>query len=349
MTQLTLNKIVIYIIALVAVFLFVMIIFKTTNPLKTSFSNLFFPKEEQEEPVEASKDLPFYSEFVKNYKECKLSPSIDCYCKLTNPSTPQNYVIELQNQNKQTLILQHANANLEDCSKLSTPHGTKKLETVSTNIPNDELYFISTGWLFSDPSRANNKLQLSDFTKVNKINLHNKKLCTPTDVSGTDSYDIEQEALIYKFDQEKTTFIFKKYPELKKCETQKDIVPAYDSFDILVSTINKCTGTCTYAIQNSIPEDYILSIENNKIILKYKGKELKSAELKKKSCLYTHYSPQARQNLELNNLELNNYLQLEIYSYENKICFLPYDINLAQQKKVKELKESTEPKTLVSD
>ncbi len=353
MAQLTLNKIVVYLIALIAVFLFVMIIFKTTTPLKASFSNLFFPVEEKENLVEVSKDLPFYNEFVKNYKECKLSPSTECYCALTNPSVPQNYVIELQNQNKQTLILLHGNANLEDCSKLSTPHGTAKLETLSVNIPNDEIYFLNTGWLFSDPKRTNNKLQLSDFTNIDKLFLHKKELCTPKDVSGPDSQNIEQEAFIYKFDQEKTTFIFKKFPELKKCETQKEIMPAYDSFNLLISTINQCTGTCVYVIQNNninvIPKDYVLLIENKRIILKYKDKELKSAEIKKELCMFDHFKPSLREEKSLTSLELNNYLQLEIFTFKDKICFLPYTQSLATQKAIETQKAGLETKTLIQD
>lgn len=343
MTRVNLETIAKIIIGLIAVFLILSIVWSavksTKSPIVEFIDKTIFGEKEELEKVEVSDDLPFYNEFVKNYQECKLSPDTECSCPFTNPSTPDNYVIELQNQNGKTIILLHGNAQVKDCILAAD---FKSLKTIATNIDNDILYFED---VYTFPIVESGKLQLSDFGLVDKLYLYKNELCSVRDVKGDNAIDFKK-GFIYKFggefDSQKTAL--SSALKTKKCEIQKDITPAYNAFNLLVSTINECKDqVCLFQIkdnkgESTIPKDFTLSIKDKKIVLEYKSKEVKSEVIKKDVCLYTHYSSQVRQNLELGRLELNDYYQLEIYSYESKICFLPYTPNLIKQKLSEELK-----------
>lgn len=374
MTRLSLETVVKLFVGVLAAIIFLSIIWGvakgTTSPIISFFDKLIFG--EKAEIVGVSGETPFYNEFVKEYQECKLSPDTNCYCKITYASIPEDYILELQNNpdSKTTLILLHDNANLEDCKSLATTHDTENFKTISTAVKDDLLYFKNyisfAGFggpkvIYPKPieeltpeDMGKDKLSLESFTPIDKLFLHKKELCTPKDVLGSNNLAVDQGAYIYKFDQEKTTIINDKFGTQKTCSQIKDSNLAYEEFNRLTSAINGCKDSvCTYSIMDGkfnsvIPKDFKLLIENKKIVLKYKDQEIKfSDEIKKELCVFTHFKPALRQEKPLDKLELNNYLQLDIYQSENKLCFLPYTKELVQQKISEELKIKTQAKKII--
>ena len=374
MAEISLETVAKILLGLIVVGLLIWILFTNVITLKSPFLSLFSPSQE-EQIVDVSTDLPFYNEFVKNYNECKLSPSTECFCPVTYPEIPDNYAIEITNfpNSKSTIIKLYGNVQLKDCNTLLQ---TGNINTVESKIENDLLFFenvytspdvigleyeeqeIQTEEGFRQASVLKNfgKLQTSDFSQVERLYLFEDELCSTKDVKGDNDINFERGA-IYKFDNEKTTFISEIF-RLKKCDTVKDIVPAYEEFNKLISKINSCSSTkriedCKYVIKedetSAIPQDFTLSLENNKIVLKYKEKEIKSSdEIKKELCLFTDFrNTNENQASQLNSLVFNNYLEVDIYPFEDKVCFLPYDFNLLQQKKVAELSENINNEPIV--
>ena len=143
MARLNLEFVLKLIIGVAVVLLLLLIIFGVINPSRAWFSNLLFENKTVNN-LQVSEDLPFYNEFVKNYQECKLSPSTECYCPITYPKTPDKYVIGIINEpsSKSTTISVSGNVVVsENCDATIVIPESKESKNVQLQIENDITYF----------------------------------------------------------------------------------------------------------------------------------------------------------------------------------------------------------------
>src|SRR3989344_7254075 len=107
MEHVTLEKIVKYILILLAFFLVLLYSGPAYGKLKTAI----FGEEKvnvPSQPIQASQynkekpfipeipvKTPFYDQFIQDYKECKLSKDVECYCPFRNTLIPDNFVLEV--------------------------------------------------------------------------------------------------------------------------------------------------------------------------------------------------------------------------------------------------------------
>ncbi len=351
-TGITLGTVVTWTLIIITVIAVVLgILFGTGSPLIKSVTNFFSLNQSADSLVEVNKDLPFYNEFVKNYKECKLSPATDCFCALTNPTTPDNYVIELSSKSQSTTVILHGNLKQESCGRLSPTKSIKDIQTVSTIIEQDQTYFKNyRKFLFIGGPRINKGIvDVSLFTDVPSLFLYKTELCSTKEVVGDNPIDIKT-GIIYKFDKDKTAIISEFVQGMKRCPTVKDAVPADDEFNKLLFAINTCTqGVCPFSIKSSetaasdIPQDYSIILEGQQLNLLYKGTVVKTSNIKNQTCQFTDFrNVNEAQGTAVNKIEFNSYIGIEIYSFTNKVCILPYTPELKKQKDlyVQQLKSS---------
>lgn len=355
--RLTLETIIKYVILLLAFgLILIAILYGVGSPLIKNVSNFFSLNSTQPNLVEVNKDLPFYSEFVKNYKECKLSPATDCFCALTNPATPDNYVIELTNSpsSKTTTITLHGNVKEENCGELSATKDLKDIQSISTLIDDDLLYFKNYYFYPGKDTISGTNFEIftkTDFTTVQSIFLYKNEFCVK-ETDGSSSSLSSAKSFIYKFSSQETT-IETSIKNLKRCTTVKDALPADDEFNKLFSAITSCSqGLCSFSIKSSdqapsdIPQDYTISLEGQKLNLAYKDTVVKTLEIKKQTCQFSDFrNIDQNKGTQVSNLVFNNYIGIEIYPFNNKVCILPYTPDLKKQKDL--LIENLKSKTLI--
>jgi len=360
MSELSFRKPILWIIGLIVLVCAIWYFASSENPLKSSigtFVDSLLGTNVSVKLVEVNADLPFYNEFVKNYKECKFSASTDCFCPLTNPSTPENYVIELTNnpKSKTTAIVVHGNVQQKkECGTMQATNSIKDIKEVSTIISDDALYFknyrifvagitdplTAISDAFSKSKSVQSKIiPAKDFVQVDSLFLYKTDICTTTNVVGSASISTTN-AAIYKFDKEKTTIISEVFSGLKQCAIAKDIVPAEEQFNKILVALNSCTNSpCPISIKSGegvdsvIPKDYNILIKGQNLVMEYKGTSVKTAEIKIEPCLFVSFMHiQPEDGVKLETLNFNDYIGYEVYPFSNKVCILPYTVETKKQK-----------------
>ncbi len=361
---LTLGKIVNFILIIIAALAVVGIVLIFMGIFKPWFIG-FLTESDQNSLIKngtitVSGDIPFYDEFTKTYKECKLSPETNCYCRITYPGTPTGYVLELDSSNEKTSLRLNGGAEVAggdlfswntvtgDPVKLQKLDNVKEIRTQEIIIDNDNLNFENTG-LFESASDSQGKLSLDKFTQVNKQYIAKKSLYSTVDVSGSNKKDIVSGLVLYKFDGKNSalyTYSSAVKDNLKMCNKIDNLNKASEEFNRLISTINNCINTkvlsnCKYV--PAIPSNFKLVLENKKLNLKYNNEEIKSSkELTQDLCSFSTFKDlNPDYGTTLSTLEFSNYAEIDMYPSENKLCFLPYTLELAQQKKIDEERRKT--------
>ncbi|MBI2148739.1 hypothetical protein HYU23_03595 [Candidatus Woesearchaeota archaeon] len=360
-TELPLRKVIMGFLGILVVGLAIYIAFISVRPY-TSKGFLDIQTTNQTAEGVETKNINFYTDLVKNYKECKLSPDTNCFCPLLFQGAPENYIISITNipGSKITTITMTENAKMEDCGDISS---TGELKTNTSEIEKDAIYFedyyLSPDTtiieiLNNDGTRSTyTGLKKESFASVNELHLYGSKMCSTKDVSGSDEIEFKNGA-IYKFNQEDTAIFSynsniireqsgdiasEQTKGLRKCTPAKNALLAYEEFKKLVSQIKECKdSTCTYFIkQNSktaFPQDYTVTAVNQKIILEYKGQEVRSEQISKEFCLFNDFKKTTLdQAVKLTSLNFNNYLVIEFYPFDNNLCLLPYTIKTLADKK----------------
>ncbi len=354
------QKLAAFILVLAAfIFLLLAIVFKV-SPLVQSFAGIF-QENKTEVKVEVSSDVIFYKEFIKNYQECKLSPSNNCYCPFTNALVPENYVVSISNSKKLTTITLLGNAKLiNDCQGITNTSEDK--QEVSTDIRNDILYFGfdvfrdsnvefaeelpkkaivgGRGAVFvKDTTNTLAKLKIEGFHQVQqseKLYLTESKLCSSADPKNINIIDLRN-GYLYKFDNEKIGIASAQY-KLNKCELYKNSFEANNIFNDIFYQIENCNNKCSYLIKpedkSVIPEHYAITIEDNVLVLYYEKTEITSKKFTKYSCLFTDYKKTEEKDLQTlhQTIKLNDYTEIEFYTFKDKTCFLPYTLELIKQR-----------------
>lgn len=364
MTQLQLNKLVSFLGKLIAFIVLLGIILAvivlTLKPKIVALLN----NTEQQGPivngvVRVEGDLPFYDEFVKGYRQCKLSTSADCYCQLPYAGTPDGYVLELSNSGTTTSIRVNGGAEVDygltstNRASLTQIEGARQINTRDNQISSDILYFLNhvrgpfSFFPTSLPASDNGKLSIADFTIVNKQFIYKKNMYSTKDVSGSDRVNIEKGIALYKFDDQKAAL----YPleatqSLKRCNQVENILNAEDEFNRFLSLVNDCVRTnernkCQYI--KSLPNDYSLHVEDKKFVLKYKGTTIKSSNtIAQNLCVFNDFrNVQLAQARDLSTFDFaDNYVEVDFYNFPNNLCILPYTQAQAQQKRLQEERAS---------
>ncbi len=332
MTRLSLEKVVVLLLVFIAAIFIIVLLIKNVPVLKKAIISPFSDEINQTKILEG--EPAFFSQFVEDYKKCKLSPSTGCFCQVTFPSTSENHVIEIINNpsSKRTSVTLYSNAELSSCGTIS-PKG--KLNTsVPQYIEGDLTYFEN---VLTSPSSIRgeeefNVMNLADFTNIERLYLYKTELCTTKDVTGSDDIDFSK-GVIYKFDNERTAFL-KENLNLRRCDTVPNVLEANEEFAGFLKLINECRqGPCPYPVK--IPENFNLLIEGQKLKLEYKGEIIKAMNFEKPFCLFTHFSLAEREERNLpQSFNLNEYLQIDIYPLQDRNCLLPYTEELAKEKQI---------------
>ncbi len=340
MTRLALEKVIVLLLVFVVAILVIVLLLKNVPVLKKAITSPFSEETNQTKILEG--EPAFFSQFVEDYKKCKLSPSTDCFCQITFPSTSENYIIEIINNpsSKKTAVTLYSNAELSSCGTIS-PVG--KLNTsLPVYIENDLTYFEN---VFTSPSITHtgefNVPDFADFTDVEGLYLYKTELCTTKDVAGSDDIDFSR-GILYKFDNERTAFLSENY-DLRRCDSVPNIIEANEEFARLSKLIKECSQTqCAYPVK--IPENFKFVVEEQRLKLKYKDNIIKSINFEKQLCLFTHFSLAKREERSLpKSFDFSQYLQVDIYPSENKLCLLPYTEELAREKQIAQSRSINEP------
>ncbi len=332
------------IIAVIGLLYWVYIILSNTIPNLLGESQA--DRERQELGV--NRDLPFYDEFVNSYRECKLSLSAECYCEISYPKTPELYIMEIVNRDKATAIRVHSGAEVDEAAFFGT-NSIEQVEfssgvttkTTPIDAP-DTTYFKNSG--LSYPIQEGGKLNILDFTPVERQFVEEDTIYSATDVSGSDEINVESGIALYKFSNEKSALVPKATTTgLKKCEKLEGATIASEEFDKLLSIVNKCLETnvrdeCKYttAVLKTIA-DFSINLKNNKFVLNYKDEEVKSQQLTKTPCGFSDYRNTAQADQQpLSTLNFNDYVEIDFYPFENNLCLLPVTLEQAQQRRIAE-------------
>ncbi len=331
MARLALEKVVVLLLVFVVAILVIVLLLKNVPVLKKAITSPFSEETNQTKILEG--EPAFFSQFIEDYKKCKLSPSTDCFCQITFPSTSENHVMEIINNpsSKKTAVTLYSNAELSSCGTIS-PVG--KLNTsLPIYIENDLAYFEN---VYTSPSIINtgefNVPNFEDFTDVERLYLYKEELCTTKDVKGSDDIDFSK-GILYKFDNERTAFLSENY-NLRRCDSVPNIIEANEEFARLSKLIKECSQTqCAYPVK--IPENFKFVVEEQQLKLKYKDSIIKSVNFEKPFCLFTHFSLTKREERDLPPaFDLSEYLQIDVYHSQDKICLLPYTEELAKEKQI---------------
>ena len=331
MTRLSLEKVVVLLLVFIAAIFIIVLLIKNVPVLKKAIISPFSDEINQTKILEG--EPAFFSQFVEDYKKCKLSPSTDCFCQITFPSTSENHVLEIINNpsSKITSVTLYSNAELSSCGTIS-PRG--KLNTSAPqHIESDLTYFEN---VLTSPSVIQEGefavMNFVDFADVERLYLYKTELCTTKDVKGSNDIDFSK-GVLYKFDNEKTAFLSKNVG-LKRCDTVPNVLEANEEFAGFLKLINECRqGPRSYPIK--IPENFNLLVEGQKLKLKYKDNEIKTMNFEKQFCLFTHFSLTEREEKSLpQSFDISEYLQVDIYPFQDRICLLPYTEELAREKQI---------------
>jgi len=307
MTRLSLEKVVVLLLVFIAAIFIIVLLIKNVPVLKKAIISPFSDEINQTKILEG--EPAFFSQFVEDYKKCKLSPSTDCFCQITFPSTSENHVLEIIN------------------------NPSSKITSAPQHIESDLTYFEN---VLTSPSVIQEGefavMNFVDFADVERLYLYKTELCTTKDVKGSNDIDFSK-GVLYKFDNEKTAFLSKNVG-LKRCDTVPNVLEANEEFAGFLKLINECRqGPCSYPIK--IPENFNLLVEGQKLKLKYKDNEIKTMNFEKQFCLFTHFSLTEREEKSLpQSFDISEYLQVDIYPFQDRICLLPYTEELAREKQI---------------
>ena len=139
------------------------------------------------------------------------------------------------------------------------------------------------------PSISNSQFNLNEFTLAQKQYLTNNELYSTKDVNGKDVITLSGGLAIYRFDQEKSAlFSFSDVNGLKKCNSYPQINEAIAELERLSNQINSCKTqqiNCEYIPK--LPKDYVISIENKELVLKFRDRVLQTNKpFTEKLCLF---------------------------------------------------------------
>lgn len=361
MAQLLQNKIVSFLVKLITVIVILgiaMTIFALLKPGTLGFiddllglGNGTAQGPIQDGVVSVEGSLPFYEEFLKSFKQCKLSIQSQCYCKINYPGTPNGYVLELATYDTTTNIRVHGGAEIV-YSKLYTgdtfigpmSEEIQQITMKEDQVENNVMYFRNTRFLY--PSITNGLLDINEFKKMDRQFISGARAYSAKGVKGENFIQVEDEFILYKFDDEKSVL----YPSerakgLKLCKQVVGIADANDEFNNLVSTLNVCGRTgqrqnCNYV--QKIPENFTIVLESKKLILKHGNKTVKESKpIKQNTCKLTSFSnTKLSDSTPLTTLTFNDHYGVAFYPFENDICFLPYDESMAQSAALQSARQS---------
>lgn len=323
MDRLTFEKIIILALGIIAVFAVILYSGPAYAKLKTALFGNDPSLDVASKPVRGM-GVTFYDFFVEDYKTCKLSFDVECYCPIRNTEVASGYVIELSNQNKKTLIHLHANAEvaggiINDYS-LSRSDESEGLKTRTETVDQDSV-FVSRDQVVRDK-----KIIDEGFIPAERIFLEGSELYTTADLSFRNKLDFSK-GVLYKKNSEKT-FLINSVDGLLRCSSFPNIAKAVNNFDSLVSYHKSCLvakdkDTKCASAELDIPKDYSLKLESNKLIISYKDKVVKTYDKFSINCvLDSYFNPSRESSIQPQILNFNEYSAVDFYYYKkgNVVC-----------------------------
>ncbi len=321
------NKLIVLIIGFVAVIIILIGSFKFYPSLKNAFLGSSEDSEVNGMPAAAKFSNVFYDYFVEDYKSCKLSSDVECYCHVRNTLIPDGFVLEVSNiiNSKKTFIKLHSNAEVSGgilSSYAISNIGESEITSKSVDVENDLLLVEDTA--FAEPKVADRKLGDSDFSRVTNVFFSGSTLFTSSDLKFRNKIDFS-EGIIYRKDAERT-FLLNNIEGLARCSSLPNVAASFDAFDSIVKSLNRCLsapdikdGKKCASFEQNIPEDYTIKIESSKINLYYKDKLLKSSKELNFVCVFdSPFNPIKDKSSPLNKISFNDYKKLDFYVYSNK-------------------------------
>ncbi|HLC86221.1 MAG TPA: hypothetical protein VJG30_02970 [Candidatus Nanoarchaeia archaeon] len=323
MERLTFEKIILLALGIIAVFAVLLYSGPAYAKLKTTLFGNDSSLDVASKPTRGT-GVVFYDSFVEDYKTCKLSSDVECYCPIRNTEIASGYVIELVNQNKKTLIHLHANAEiagglLNDYS-ISRADESEGLKT-RTEIIDQDLIFLSRDQFIKDK-----KLLELGFVPAERIFLAGSEIYTTDDLPFRNMLGFTN-TILYKKDNEKT-FFTNSVNGLLRCSSFPDVAKAVNNFDSMASYFKSCSVPkdkdvkCS-SVDLNIPKDYSLKLEAGKLTISYKDKAVKVYNKFNINCILdSYFNPSRESSIQAQIINFNEYSAVDFYYYkkDNAVC-----------------------------